>query len=258
MAARGRVRLRTARHGDARHSASGAGRCRKAAGLDDGNLVGDACAAAQHRRQHADARGVADPAAGPAPDRSAGGRRAAAARATACRCTTSRQKRIVHHLVLKPPMRTSALRGLGALPNVFALECFMDELAERAGVDPVRLPAVPAVRSPRAAADRERGGALRLGLARAGGQRARRRPGLGALQEQGRLCRGRGGGRGRPGSAGAARMVRRGCRSGDQPGWRAQPVGRRHRAGHQHDAEGADEAGRGWAAPQWTGSIIRS
>ena len=29
------------------------------------------------------------------------------------------------------------MRGLGALPNVFALECFVDELAERAGVDPV-------------------------------------------------------------------------------------------------------------------------
>lgn len=47
-------------------------------------------------------------------------------------------KRIVHHLVLRPPVRTSALRGLGALPNVFALECFMDELAERAGIDPVQ------------------------------------------------------------------------------------------------------------------------
>ncbi len=46
-------------------------------------------------------------------------------------------KRIIHHLVLTPPLRTSALRGLGALPNVFALECFMDELAERAGIDPL-------------------------------------------------------------------------------------------------------------------------
>jgi nicotinate dehydrogenase subunit B len=46
-------------------------------------------------------------------------------------------KRIVHHLVLTPPLRTSALRGLGALPNVFALECFMDELAERVGIDPL-------------------------------------------------------------------------------------------------------------------------
>jgi len=46
-------------------------------------------------------------------------------------------KRVLHHLVLRSPVRTSALRGLGALPNVFAIECFMDELAERAGADPV-------------------------------------------------------------------------------------------------------------------------
>jgi nicotinate dehydrogenase subunit B len=46
-------------------------------------------------------------------------------------------KRVIHHLALATPVRTSSLRGLGALPNVFALECFMDELAERAGVDPV-------------------------------------------------------------------------------------------------------------------------
>src|SRR6185312_14759434 len=46
-------------------------------------------------------------------------------------------KRVLHHLSLRTPVRTSSLRGLGALPNVFALECFMDELAERAGVDPV-------------------------------------------------------------------------------------------------------------------------
>ena len=46
-------------------------------------------------------------------------------------------KRVIHHLALQTPVRTSSLRGLGALPNVFALECFMDELAERAGVDPV-------------------------------------------------------------------------------------------------------------------------
>jgi CO/xanthine dehydrogenase Mo-binding subunit len=46
-------------------------------------------------------------------------------------------KRIIHHLALATPVRTSSLRGLGALPNVFALECFVDELAERAGIDPV-------------------------------------------------------------------------------------------------------------------------
>jgi nicotinate dehydrogenase subunit B len=46
-------------------------------------------------------------------------------------------RRVIHHLALETPVRTSSLRGLGALPNVFALECFVDELAERAGVDPV-------------------------------------------------------------------------------------------------------------------------
>lgn len=46
-------------------------------------------------------------------------------------------KRIIHHMVSETPVRVSALRGLGAMPNVFALECAIDELAERAGVDPV-------------------------------------------------------------------------------------------------------------------------
>ncbi|MFP6699292.1 MAG: molybdopterin cofactor-binding domain-containing protein [Alphaproteobacteria bacterium] len=45
--------------------------------------------------------------------------------------------RIIHHLVTDPPVRTSALRTLGALPNVFALEAMMDELANRAGDDPL-------------------------------------------------------------------------------------------------------------------------
>jgi nicotinate dehydrogenase subunit B len=47
-------------------------------------------------------------------------------------------KRIIHHLVTETPVRTSALRGLGAMPNVFAMECCIDELAERAGQDPVQ------------------------------------------------------------------------------------------------------------------------
>jgi CO/xanthine dehydrogenase Mo-binding subunit len=34
------------------------------------------------------------------------------------------------------PVRTSALRSLGAYANVFAIESFMDELAQAAGVDP--------------------------------------------------------------------------------------------------------------------------
>lgn len=45
--------------------------------------------------------------------------------------------RILHHLVQRAPVRTSALRGLGALPNVYAIESLMDELAARAGEDPV-------------------------------------------------------------------------------------------------------------------------
>jgi CO/xanthine dehydrogenase Mo-binding subunit len=47
-------------------------------------------------------------------------------------------KRIIHHLVTETPVRTSALRGLGAMPNVFAIECAIDELAERAAQDPVQ------------------------------------------------------------------------------------------------------------------------
>jgi CO/xanthine dehydrogenase Mo-binding subunit len=46
-------------------------------------------------------------------------------------------KRIVHHLIPETPVRTSSLRGLGATLNVFAIESFMDELAEKAGQDPV-------------------------------------------------------------------------------------------------------------------------
>ena len=44
---------------------------------------------------------------------------------------------IVSHFVPEAPLRVSALRSLGAYANVFAAESFMDELAVRAGVDPV-------------------------------------------------------------------------------------------------------------------------
>ncbi len=46
-------------------------------------------------------------------------------------------KRMVHHLVAETPVRTSALRSLGATSNVFAIECAIDEMAARAGQDPV-------------------------------------------------------------------------------------------------------------------------
>src|SRR5437763_14735204 len=46
-------------------------------------------------------------------------------------------KRIVHHLIAETPVRTSSLRGVGAPLNVYAIDSSMDELAERAGQDPV-------------------------------------------------------------------------------------------------------------------------
>jgi CO/xanthine dehydrogenase Mo-binding subunit len=46
-------------------------------------------------------------------------------------------QRIVLHYLPEMPIRTSALRTLGAYANVFALESFMDELAARSGSDPV-------------------------------------------------------------------------------------------------------------------------
>ena len=43
---------------------------------------------------------------------------------------------VTKHFIADAPARTSALRGLGAQGNVFALESFMDELAHAAGVHP--------------------------------------------------------------------------------------------------------------------------
>src|SRR5262249_49266953 len=45
--------------------------------------------------------------------------------------------KVTHHLIIDNPIRTSALRTLGAYANVFAIESFMDELAAAAAVDPI-------------------------------------------------------------------------------------------------------------------------
>lgn len=45
--------------------------------------------------------------------------------------------RVIHRFQPAGPFRTSALRALGAYCNVFAIESFMDELAQAAGLDPV-------------------------------------------------------------------------------------------------------------------------
>ena len=47
------------------------------------------------------------------------------------------RQRIVTHFVAESPLRTSAMRSLGAYANIFAIESFMDELALAAGIDPV-------------------------------------------------------------------------------------------------------------------------
>lgn len=44
---------------------------------------------------------------------------------------------VVAHRLLSMPLRTSALRSLGTHANVYAAECFLDELAALAGADPV-------------------------------------------------------------------------------------------------------------------------
>jgi CO/xanthine dehydrogenase Mo-binding subunit len=45
--------------------------------------------------------------------------------------------RIMNHRLLAMPIRTSALRSLGAFANVFAVESFIDELCSERGEDPV-------------------------------------------------------------------------------------------------------------------------
>ncbi len=44
---------------------------------------------------------------------------------------------VVNNYVRETPIRSSSLRALGAVGNVFAIESFMDELAAAAGADPV-------------------------------------------------------------------------------------------------------------------------
>jgi nicotinate dehydrogenase subunit B len=46
-------------------------------------------------------------------------------------------RRVVKHFVEGGPVRVSSLRSLGAFANVFAIESFMDEVAEAAGSDPL-------------------------------------------------------------------------------------------------------------------------
>ncbi|RZL88139.1 MAG: xanthine dehydrogenase family protein molybdopterin-binding subunit, partial [Variovorax sp.] len=47
------------------------------------------------------------------------------------------QQTVDYHFIADSPVRVSALRSLGSYANLYAIECFMDELAELAGCDPV-------------------------------------------------------------------------------------------------------------------------
>ena len=55
---------------------------------------------------------------------------------TFCQDTPDRP-RIVKRFLPDSPLRASALRGLGSYANVFAMESFVDEMAQAAGEDPV-------------------------------------------------------------------------------------------------------------------------
>ena len=46
------------------------------------------------------------------------------------------RQEVIKHFIADAPVRTSALRGLGAQGNVFAIESFMDELAHAASANP--------------------------------------------------------------------------------------------------------------------------
>jgi nicotinate dehydrogenase subunit B len=93
-------------------------------------------------------------------------------------------RRVVHHLVRRTPVRTSSLRGLGAMANVFAVECFIDELAERAGEDPIAY-RLSILSNPRARAVVERVAAL-SGWAGRGPAGTGRGTGLGFAQYKNR------------------------------------------------------------------------
>ena len=82
----------------------------------------------------------------------------------------------VEYVRAEPPaVPTGFWRGVGPNNNVFAIECFMDELARKAGKDPVEFRRGMLGKNPRLlAALNLVGGEIRLGPAAAGARRTRR------------------------------------------------------------------------------------
>jgi len=80
---------------------------------------------------------------------------------------------VVHQFIPGMPLRTSALRGLGAHMNVFSIESFMDELADVARRDPVAF-RLAHLQDPRAQA------VIRAAAEKFGWTRYRRQPGRAA------------------------------------------------------------------------------
>ncbi len=68
-------------------------------------------------------------------------------------------QRVLHHFVQDMPIRVSALRTLGAYANVFAIESFMDELANVIGADPIAF-RLAHLKDPRARAVIEKAAAM--------------------------------------------------------------------------------------------------
>ena len=124
MAARGRVRLRTVRHRAYDPHPGGARRGGKPSRLDLRSLGWFACATAGlsaarcWRTRHC--RPLRPPPKPNDPPEANGG----GGTRNGIPLYDFPAKRIIHHLALATPVRTSSLRGLGALPNVFATGMF--------------------------------------------------------------------------------------------------------------------------------------
>ena len=87
---------------------------------------------------------------------------------------------VTKHFIADAPVRTSALRGLGAQGNVFAIESFMDELAYAAGTHPGEFRRRHLHHDPRAVA------VLNAALASCGGLNGSR--GIGLARYKNRQC----------------------------------------------------------------------